>query len=142
MSWSCLQLQPLVRVERGEVVEEGLVARHRRILEIDLGDLEQGEVALPFLGRADLAGDGVAGAQIEAADLRGGNVDVVRAGKVIGIRGAQEAETVREDFENPFAENGAVLLRGGVEDGEDQILLAHPGGALDLQFFGQSPPGR
>jgi hypothetical protein len=33
-------------------------------------DLEQREVALAFLRRADLALDGIAGAQSEAADLR------------------------------------------------------------------------
>ena len=73
------ELQPLVRIERRQVVEEDLVARFLGRLEVDRVDFDQREVALAFLGRADLAGDGVAGAQVEAADLRRRDVDVVRA---------------------------------------------------------------
>ena len=133
-----LQDQALIRVERREIVEQGLFAGHRRVLEVDHGDLEQGKVAFPFLGGADLSGDGVAGAQVETANLRRGDVDIIRPGEVVGIRGPQKAEAVREDLQDPLAEDGAVLLRGGVEDGKDQILLAHPGGALDAKLLGKS----
>jgi hypothetical protein len=43
-----------LRVERRQVVEEDLVARDLGVLEVDLVDLEQREVALAFLRRADL----------------------------------------------------------------------------------------
>jgi hypothetical protein len=35
------------------------------------GDLQQGEIALAFLGGADRAFGGIAGAKAEAADLEG-----------------------------------------------------------------------
>jgi hypothetical protein len=66
-------------------------------------DLQQREVALAVLRRADLAGDGVAGAQVEAADLAGRDVDVVGAGQVGAVRRAQEAEAVLQDFEHAVA---------------------------------------
>ena len=64
-----LHLQPLGGIERRQVVEVDLVLDVLRILEIDEIDLEQREVALAVLGTADLAFDGVAGAQREAPDL-------------------------------------------------------------------------
>jgi hypothetical protein len=64
-----LELEPLVGIEGRQVIEEDLVPGHRGVLKIDRLHLEEGEIALPFLGRADLPGDGVPGAQIEAAYL-------------------------------------------------------------------------
>jgi hypothetical protein len=85
----------LVGIERREVVEEDLaLARAFGLLEVDRLDLEQREVALAVLGRADLPGDGVAGAQVEAADLRGRDVDVVGPGQIVVVGRAQEAEAV------------------------------------------------
>ena len=52
-----LQPDPLLRVERREVVEKDLVARLVGRLEVDRLHLDQREVALAVLGRADLAGD-------------------------------------------------------------------------------------
>ena len=74
-----LQPDAVRRVERGQVVEEDLVLRAVGRLEVDRVHLDEREVALVLLGRADLAADGVAGAQVELADLRGRDVDVVRA---------------------------------------------------------------
>ena len=87
-----LHLDALPRVDRRQVVEEDLVRLDLRRFEVDVLDLQQGKVALAFLGRADLAGDRVAGAQVEAPDLRGRDVDVVRTGQVVVIRRAQESE--------------------------------------------------
>ena len=133
-----LHLQPLVGIERRQVVEVDLVARLVRVFEVDRVDLEQREVALAVLGAADVAVDGVAGAQAEAADLRGRDVDVVRAGQVVRLRRAQEAEAVRQDLDHAFADD--VDLLGGelLEDGEHQLLLAHGAGVLDFLFFGKS----
>ena len=58
-----LHLQPLVGIERRQIVEMDLVALLLGVLEIDRVDLEQGEIALAFLRAADLAFDRVAGAQ-------------------------------------------------------------------------------
>ena len=76
-----------------------------RVLEIDRVDLEQGEIALALLGAADLALDRVAGAQAEAADLRGRDIDVVRAGQVVGVGRAQEAEAVLQDLDHAVADD-------------------------------------
>ncbi len=97
-------------IERRQVVEVDLVARFLRVLEIDGVDLEQREIPLAVLRRADLPVDGVAGAQAEAADLRGRDVDVVRAGQVIRFRRAQEAEAVGQDFDDAFADDVDFLV--------------------------------
>ena len=123
-------------IERRQVVEENLVARDFGIFEIDRFDLDQREVALAVLRRANLPGDGVAGAQIEFADLRGRDVDVVRARQVVVFRRAQEAEAVGQAFENAFGEDQAVLFRLRAEDLENQLLLAHAGRAGDVQLLG------
>src|SRR5213076_1668904 len=78
-----LEAQVLVGIERRQVVEEDLLARLLRLLEVDGLDLEQREVALAFLGGADLSGDHVAGAQVEAADLARRDVDIVGTGEVV-----------------------------------------------------------
>ena len=130
------ELEPLVRIERRQVVEEDLVARFLGRLEVDGVDLDQREVALAFLGRADLAGDGVAGAQVEAADLRRRDVDVVGAGQVVVLGRAQEAEAVGQAFEHAFGEDEAALLGLRLQDLEDQLLLAQTGGAGDAQVLG------
>ena len=107
------------------------------MLEVDRLDFDEGEVALPFLRRTHLAGDGVAGVQVEAADLRGRDVDVVRAGQVVVLGRAQEAEAVGQAFQHAFGEDQARLLGLRLEDREDQVLLAHAGGVLDAVLLGE-----
>jgi hypothetical protein len=120
------------RVQRRQVLEQDLVLGGFRRLAIDLVHLDQGEVALAFLGRADLAFDGVAGAQVEAAYLAGADVDVVGAGEVGLFGGAQEAEAVGQDFQDAVAEDGFALLALVLQQGVDQFLLAQPVGAFDV----------
>ena len=126
-----LELHPLLRIERREVLEEELLARLIRRLEVDRLDLDQREVALAFLRRANLPRHGVAGLQVELADLRRRHVDVVRARQVVVVGRAQEAEAVGQHLEHAFRENEAALLGLRLEDLEDQLLLAHAGGAGD-----------
>ena len=64
---------------------------------VDLVDLEQREITLAILGGADGAGNGIAGAQVEAAYLAGGYIDVVRAGEVGTLGGAQEVFKIKPD---------------------------------------------
>ena len=132
-----LELQALVGIERRQVVEMDLVPDLLGILEIDRVDLEQGEIALAFLRAADQALDRVAGAQAEAADLRGRDVDVVRAGEVVGVGRAQEAEAVLQHLDDAFADDLDLAARQLLEDGEHQLLLAHDRGVLDLMLFGE-----
>ena len=131
-----LQPDALLRVERGQVVEEDLLLRLVRRLEVDRVHLDQREVALVLLGRADLAGDGVAGAQVELADLRRRDVDVVRSRQVAVFGRAQEAEAVGQDLQHALREDQALLLGLGAQDLEDQLLLLHGRGAGDLQRLG------
>ena len=120
-------------IERGQVVEEDLLLRAVGRLEVDRVHLDEGEVALVLLGRADLAADGVAGAQVELADLRGRDVDVVGPGQVAVLGGAQEAEAVGQDLQHALGEDQPFLLRLRAQDLEDQLLLLHGGRAGDLQ---------
>ena len=87
-----------------------------RILVVDRFDAQQGEVALVFLRRADLAGDRGAGPQAEAADLARRDVDVVGAGQVVVVGAAEEAEAVGQDFQRALAEHQAVELHPLFED--------------------------
>ena len=132
-----LHLQPLVGIERRQVVEVDLVAGLFRVLEIDGVDLEQREIALALLRAADLAVEGVAGAKPEAADLRGRDVDVVGAGQVVRLRRAQEAEAVGQHLDDAFADDVDLLGRELLEDREHQLLLAHGAGVLDLLLLGE-----
>ena len=132
-----LHLEPLVGIERRQVVEVDLVARLLRVLEVDGVDLEQREIALALLRAPDLAFDGVAGAQAEAADLRGRDVDVVRARQVVRFRRAQEAEAVGEHLDDALADDVGFADRKLLEDAEHQLLLAHGGGVFDLELFGE-----
>jgi hypothetical protein len=80
-----------------------------------VSDLEQREIALGLLGRADLAGDGVAGPQVEAADLAGRHVDVVRARHVGAVGGAQETEAVLQDLHHALAGDVLAFLGLGLQ---------------------------
>ncbi len=128
---SVSSLSHCVGIERRQVVEVDLVLRRFRVFEVDLADLEQGEVALAVLGAADLAFDRVARAQREAADLRGRDVDVVGTGQVVGVGRAQEAEAVLQHLDDAGA--GDFDLFGGelLQRREHQLLLAHGAGVLD-----------
>ena len=108
------------------------------VFEIDRGDLEQGEIALAFLGAADRSFGGVAGAQAEAADLGGRDVDIVGARQVVGFRGAQEAEAVLQDLDHTLAQDFDLAVGQFLEDGEQHVLLAHGRCVFDLKFFGKS----
>ena len=130
-------LEALVRIERRQIVEMDLVADLLRVFEIDRVDLEKREIALAFLRAADRAFDRIAGLQREAADLRGRDVDIVRAGQVVRIGRAQEAEAVLQDFDDAFADDLDILRRELLQDREHQLLLAHDARILDLERFGK-----
>jgi hypothetical protein len=126
-------------VQRRQVLEQDLVLGGLGRFAVDLVDLDQGEVTLAFLGRADLAFDGVAGVQVEAAHLARADVDVVGAGEVGLFRRAQEAEAVGQDFEDAVAEDGFALLGLVFQQGIDQFLLAQSIGAFDVVGGWPSP---
>ena len=92
-----------VGVARLEVVERDPVLGLFRLFKVDVLDLEQGQVALALLGRPHLAHDRVAGAQIEALDLAGRDVDVVGAVEVVPVLAAKESVAFGQDFQHALA---------------------------------------
>ena len=130
-----LELDALLRVERRQVLEEDLVARLLGRLEVDRLDLDEREVALAVLRRPDDAGHRVAGVQIELADLRRRDVDVVGAGQVVVVGRTQEPEAVGQRLEHALREDQPALLGPRPQDLEDQLLLAHAGRARHLEVL-------
>src|SRR5579862_10340 len=108
-----------------------------RILEIERVDLEQGKIALAFLGAADMAVDSIAGAQAETADLRRRNIDIVGAGQVIRFRRSKKAEAVGKHLDDAFTDDIGLPRGKLLEDAEHQLLFAHGRGILDLELLGK-----
>ena len=124
----------LVREERRQVLEQHAVLDALGRQAVDGVDAHECEVAFAVLGRADLAFDRVAGVKIEAADLGGRDVDVVRARKVARVGAAQKAETIGQNFERAVAENLFALFGTLFENCEHEFLLAHALRIVDLKF--------
>ena len=129
------EMQALARKERGEVLEQHLVLRSIGAVVVDGVDLEKREVAFPFLWRTNLARDGVAGAQAESSNLARTDVDVVRTGEVGAVGRAQETEAVLQDLEHPVSVDVFAPSRVTLEDGEDDVLLALTGHAVDAHLL-------
>jgi hypothetical protein len=133
---------PFSRVRRSsgnsgrQVLEQDLALGVLGLVEVDLADLEQGEVTLAVLWRANLARDRVPGAQVEAADLARRDVDVVGAGEVGAVRRAQEAEAVLQDLQDAVAVDVLTALRVALQDREDDVLLARAGHVLEADTAG------
>jgi hypothetical protein len=132
-----LHLHPLLRVQRRQVVEQNLVARLFGRLEVDRLDLHQREVLLALMRRAHVAADGVAGLQVELANLRRRDVDVVRPGQVVVVRRAQEAVAVGQNLQHAFGEDVAFLFALRLQNLEDKVLLAEAAGAGNVKAAGQ-----
>ena len=124
----------LVRVQRRQVLEHDAVLDRFGRLRVDLVDLHQREVALAVLRGADFAFDRVTGVQIETADLRRADVDVIRAGQIRRFRRAQKTEAVGQHFKRAVTENRFPLFRLLFQDGKHQLLFAHALGVINLQL--------
>ena len=127
--------EPLLRIERREVVEVDAVPDFHRIGEVDAGDAQQRKVTLAVLRRADLALHSVAGPQPEPPHLARTDVDVVGPRQIVGFRRPQEAEPVLQHLEHAVAEDRHVVLGELLQNGEHHLLLAQGAGVLDPQFF-------
>src|SRR6202035_2341879 len=101
--------EALIGKQRRQIVEIDLVLGFFGIFKIQRIDLEKGKIAFAFLRAADMAFDGIAGTQSEAADLRGRNVDVVGARQIVGVRRAQKSKAVGENLDDAFADNVGFL---------------------------------
>ena len=99
-------------------------------------DLEQREKFFLFLRRPDLAGDQIAGLQIEPADLRRRNVNVLRAGQIIEALRTQKAETFRQHFEHALGKQHARAFGVFLEDVENHLVLAHRAEILHAEILG------
>ena len=128
-----LHLDALFRIKRRQVIEKDLVAGLFRRLEVDRLDLDQREVFFAFMRRADVAADGVAGLEVELADLRGRNINIVWAGQIVIIRRAKKAVAVGQNFQHALGEDVALFFALRLENLEDQVLLAEAAGAGDFK---------
>ena len=81
----------------------------------------------------DVATDRVAGFQIEFADLRRRNVDVVRTGEIVVIGRAKKAVAVGENLKNSLGKDVTFFFALRLKDLEDEILLAKAAGTRDFQ---------
>ena len=133
--------QLVIRIDGRQVVEQNEIFGIFRRFEADLRHFEQGKVAFAFFWGADLAGNDIAFTQGKAADLGGRNIDVVRAGHVAAQRRAQEAEAVGQDLQDAIPVDGTVLGGTGLQEGEDEFLLAHGAGIFDLVLLSQFHQG-
>ena len=109
---------------------------------VDAVHLDQRKVALAILGRADFALDRVAGVQIETADLRRADVDVISGGEIGRVGRSQEPETVGQHFECAIAKDRLAFFRTILQERENELLLAHAIGAFDLVGLRHLDQGR
>ena len=130
------QNQALVREQRRQVFEQDLVFGLLGAGEVNIADLEQGEVALAFFGRANLAGDGVACAQIEATNLAGRYIDVVGASEIGTVCTAQKAKSVLEDFQYAVAVDVLATFRVTLQNRENDVLFAGAGDIIQANLVG------
>ena len=136
-SRDCLHLDALLGIEGSQVVEKDLVAGLFGGLEVDGFDFDESKILLAFVWRSDVAADGVASLKVELADLRGGDVDVVGAGKVVVVRGAEKAVAIGQDFEDALGENVALFFALRLKDLEDEVLFTKAAGAADVEAAGK-----
>nr|GEU28109.1 hypothetical protein [Tanacetum cinerariifolium] len=130
------EAQRLVRVQRRQVLEQYAVFRGFRRFAVDLVYLDQRKITLAVFRGAHFALDRVARVQIETADLRRGDIDIVGGRHVAGVGRAQEAEAVRQHFEGAVAENLLAGFGALFQDREHQFLLAQAGRVVDIKTDG------
>ena len=132
-----LEVDQLVRVDRGQVAEDRAAAGGLGVDAVDRIDPEHAPVLLGLARGADGAGDAVADAQAEAAHLAGADVDVLRAGQQAVA--AHEAEALVDDVEDA----GRVVVAGALglalEDAVDEVVLALAGARCRAR--GRGRPG-
>ena len=127
-----LEVDQLVGVDRGEVVEDGSPSRRISVDAVDAVDAEHAPVLLGLAGRADGAGDAVADAETEAADLAGADVDVLGARQQAVT--AHEAEAFVDDVEDAGRIRVAGILGLALEDPVDEVVLALAGAGIELEL--------
>jgi hypothetical protein len=130
------KLERLVREQRRQVLEQDPMFGRLRRLDVDLVNLDQREITLTIFRCAHFAFDRVARVQIEPANLRGRDVDIVGRGEIRRLRRAQEPESIGQHFERPITVNRLSGLGLFLEDRKHEFLLAHPVGVVDFEARG------
>ena len=126
-----LEVDQLVRVDRGQVAEDRPAAGRLDVDAVDRVDPEHAPVLLGLARGADGAADAVADPEAEAADLAGADVDVVRARQEAVA--AHEAEALVDDVEDAGRVGVAGALGLALEDPLDEVVLALLGAGLELE---------
>ncbi len=109
-----------------------------RIVEVDLVDLEQREIALAFLGAPDLAFHRIAGPETEAPDLARAHINIVGPWQIVRIWRAEEAEAVLKYF-NDASAGDLDLARGKLlQYRKHQLLLAESARVLNRELLGKA----
>src|SRR5438105_14659091 len=86
--------------------------------------------------RPHLAANGVARFEVEFADLRWRNINVVGSGEIVVIGRTQKAVAIRKDFKHAFGEDVAFFFALRLKNFENQVLLAHAAGAGEIERAG------
>ena len=124
-------------MDGGKVLECHAALRLLGRLEVHRVDAHQGKVLFAFLGLAYLARDGVAHLQVVTADDVLADVDVVRAREVVVVGVTEETVAAfRNDFQDAFGVDGAILAGDSAQDAVHEGLLAHALEVLDAEFLG------
>ena len=132
-----LEEELLVGEDGGETLEEGAALGSLGVEPVDGLDLEEAVVLLVVARGADLAGDVIAGAEGEAAQVGLRDVDVVRSGEE-GFAAEEAVVTVVGDLEEAAGEEVAAAFGLGLEEAEDEIALAQGGGVADAELAGEA----
>ncbi len=134
-----LEDEPLLGVQRGQVLEVHEVVDRARIAPVHGLDAQQREIPLALLGRADRAADRHPATQPEPADLAGRDINIVRTRQVRLLGRSQEPEPVGHRLQRALAVHDAHARGAGLEHLEDQVLLGRvlevlePLGLRDLE---------
>src|SRR6266571_4151577 len=126
-----LEPEPLVGVQRGEVLEVLAVAGDLGLHAVDLVDPHERRVLLGVTGQLDRAFDLVAAAQARAPDHRQRHVDVVGA-RQVAVDPQEAVAVLRADVERAdpghlwpvVGRRGAVARVGPVEDSHVALVTA------------------
>ena len=127
-----LEINEFKREDRRQSVERRTLPGYVGVFPIDGFDPEQAVELLVILRRPHLPADPVAGTQPEAANLRLGNVDVIRTGQK--PLATQEAEAVLDDVEDAVTKDAAFQLSLCPEDPELQFRTLHAARIGDLHL--------
>ncbi|EAP77972.1 hypothetical protein ISM_06745 [Roseovarius nubinhibens ISM] len=127
--------QPLIGIERRQVVKGDLVTRLLGIFKVDLRHGGQRKIALILFRLLDLAFDRIAGAQRILADGFRRHINIIRPREIVCLGRAQEPEPVLQHLKHAIAINDPALFGPLFQNREHHLALAHGRSVLDLELF-------